>query len=88
MRKVGLLLAVCFATVFASVQAQTADEILDTYFENVGGKDAWRAIEGIRMTATIKQGGMEIPLEIIQLKDGRQMDFVLFSGKNHEARCF
>lgn len=62
-------------------QAQTVDEILDTYFENTGGKEAWRALKGMRMTAKVNQGGMEIPLEIVQLKDGRQYTSITFQGK-------
>ena len=73
---------------FSSLQAQTADEILDTYFENIGGKDAWRAVEGFRMTAKINQGGMEIPLEIIRLKDGRQMTVITFQGKEIKQGVF
>lgn len=64
-----------------TTQAQTADEIIDTYFENIGGKDAWREVEGMRMTAKINQGGMEIPMEIVRLKDGRQYVAITFQGK-------
>lgn len=81
MKKLATLLAIIFVTGFATTQAQTADEILDTYFENTGGKDAWRALKGIRMTAKVNQGGMEIPLEIVRLKDGRQMTAITFQGK-------
>ena len=35
------MLAFTFA-ITASVQAQTADEIVANYFENTGGIDAWR----------------------------------------------
>lgn len=61
--------------------AQTADEILDNYFENIGGKEKLKSLEGIKMMAKVNQQGMEIPLEIIQLKDGRQMSIVTFQGK-------
>lgn len=33
------------------------------------------------MTAKVNQGGMEIPLEIYNLKDGRQMTKITFQGK-------
>ncbi len=62
-------------------QAQTADEIIAKYFENTGGLDKWKAVQGIKMTAKVNQGGMEIPLVIVQLKDGRQMTKVTFQGK-------
>ena len=63
-------LAVSFAT---SLNAQTADEIIDTYFENTGGVDNWRKIEGFKMYAKVNNGGMEIPIEIVQLKGGKEM---------------
>ena len=58
---------ICFAT---QINAQTADEIIDTYFENTGGVENWQKVEGIKMSAKVNQGGMEIPIEITQLKNG------------------
>lgn len=61
--------------------AQTVEEIISNYFENTGGIDNWNKLEGIKMSASMNQGGMEIPLEIYQFKDGRQMQVVNFQGK-------
>lgn len=72
------LLAIAFAF---TANAQTADEIIAKYFENTGGLDKWKALQGMKMTAKVNQGGMEIPLEIIQLKDGRQLTKITFQGK-------
>jgi outer membrane lipoprotein-sorting protein len=78
--KVRLMLAlVAIACSFA--QAQTADEIIAKYFENTGGLDKWAALQGVKMSAKVNQGGMEIPLDIIQLKDGRQATTITFQGK-------
>jgi len=88
MRKLTTLLAMLLIGALATLQAQTADEILDTYFENIGGKDAWRAVEGLRMTAKLNQGGMEIPLEITRLKDGKQMTVISFQGKELKQGVF
>ena len=65
---------VAFFIAAGSVSAQdvTIDEIIDSYFENTGGLDNWKALKGIKMTAKLNQGGIEIPLEIVQLADGRQ----------------
>lgn len=63
------------------VQAQTADEIIAKYFENTGGIAKWKAVQGFKMSAKVNQGGMEIPLEIVQLKDGRQATKITFQGK-------
>ncbi|MEK6780990.1 MAG: outer membrane lipoprotein-sorting protein [Bacteroidota bacterium] len=79
------LVAVAFAFVG---NAQTADEILAKYFENTGGLDKWKALEGIKISAKVNQGGMEIPLEIVQLKDGRQMTSITFQGKEVKQGVF
>ncbi len=67
--------------VFAPVSAQTADEILNNYFENTGGKAAWENLNGVKMTATAKTQGMEIPVEIYQTKDGKQLVKINFQGQ-------
>ncbi|MEO1031222.1 MAG: outer membrane lipoprotein-sorting protein [Bacteroidota bacterium] len=82
-----IMLAFTFA-ITASVQAQTAEEIVANYFENTGGIDAWRKIEGMKMFAKVNQGGMEIPLEIVQLKNGKQMTKITFQGKELKQAVF
>ena len=42
----------------APSQAQTADEILNNYFENIGGKDKLKSIKGMKMSAKINSPGM------------------------------
>ena len=80
LKNYSILLAIVLMSGWATLQAQTADEILNNYFENTGGVDAWRAVEGMRMKAKVNQGGMEIPLEIVRMKDGRQMTSITFQG--------
>ena len=59
-------------TAITPVSAQTADEVINNYFDNTGGKAAWEKLEGVKMTATANAQGMEIPVEIYQTKDGKQ----------------
>lgn len=83
------LLVVLFLFVgITASQAQTADEIIAKYFENTGGIEKWKAIQGIKISAKVNQGGMEIPLEIVQLKDGRQMTTITFQGKEIKQGVF
>ncbi len=84
------LILFSLATFFTSVtvSAQTVDEIIDTYFENIGGADNWRALTGFTQNATINQGGMEIPLVILQLADGRQMVNFELQGKKLSQGVF
>jgi outer membrane lipoprotein-sorting protein len=62
-------------------QAQTADEIITAYFENTGGVDAWGELEGVKMTASANAQGMEIPVTIYQMKDGRQIVKINLQGQ-------
>ena len=79
MKKILLLVIAITLQVFL-VNSQTADEIIANYFENTGGLENWAKLEGIKMSAKVNQGGMEIPLEITQLKNGNQMTVINFQG--------
>jgi outer membrane lipoprotein-sorting protein len=82
-----LLLALVFSFT-THLNAQTADEIISTYFENIGGLDNIKKLEGIKMIAKVNNGGMEIPIEIIQLKSGKQMTIINFQGKEIKQGVF
>ncbi|WP_298365887.1 outer membrane lipoprotein-sorting protein [uncultured Lutibacter sp.] len=86
MKKITLLLLVIMASL--GVKAQTADEILENYFENIGGLENLKSIQGIKMTAKVSQQGMEIPLEIFQFSDGKQMTVINFQGKEIKQGVF
>lgn len=81
MKTLKITIALLVFALALPIQAQTADEVLENYFENTGGLDAWKSLKGMKMTAKVNQGGMEIPLEIYNLKDGRQMTKITFQGK-------
>lgn len=78
-KKMALLVFTIFASI--TINAQTADEIISTYFENIGGLENLKKVEGIKMTASVNQG-MEIPLEIVQMKSGKQYVKVSIQGKD------
>ena len=71
-----------------TINAQTVDEIIDNYFENTGGVENWEKIEGIKMSAKVNQGGMEIPIEIVQLKSGKKMTTINFQGQSIKQGVF
>lgn len=81
-----LLVAVLFVGLIAN--AQTVDEILATYYENIGGIENFKNIKGIKMTAKVNQQGMEIPLEMYQMADGKQMTVINFQGKEIKQGVF
>lgn len=90
MRKFQLLFAAFAAITFSSASAQdvTVDEIIDGYFENTGGVDAWKSLKGMKMMAKVNQGGMEIPLEIVQMADGRSYTKITFQGMELKQGVF
>ena len=71
-----------FAMSFFSILsfAQTADEIIDGYYEAIGGKDAWLKVENMVFNASVNQQGMEIPLEIYRAKDGKSYTKISLQG--------
>lgn len=81
MKKKSLLLALTLVVMSASVMAQSVDEIINKYFETTGGMAKWESLNGLKYSAKVNQGGLEIPLEIIQLKDGKQCTKITFQGK-------
>ncbi|MEX0995479.1 MAG: outer membrane lipoprotein-sorting protein [Flavobacteriaceae bacterium] len=81
MKTFKTLFFVCFISFNVPLIAQTADEVIETYFENTGGIENWGALNGVKMNASANNQGMEIPVEIIQLKDGRQAVKISFQGQ-------
>jgi len=86
MKKILLFVIAIAASI--SVQAQSVDEILNNYFETIGGKEKLANIKGMKMTAEVNQGGMVIPLEIYNMSDGRQMTVITFQGKTIKQGVF
>lgn len=80
MKKLGLFLSVLAITSFAST-AQTANEIIDNYHDATGGKENWEKVKGIQMDAKVNQGGMEIPVTIIQMADNRELISISLQGQ-------
>lgn len=83
-----LLLFVIAIATSVSIQGQTVDEILETYFENIGGKEKLAALKGMKMSASVNQGGMKIPIELYQMADGKQMTSITFQGKTIKQGVF
>lgn len=78
MKKITLLLA--FALMFTFASAQTAEEIIENYVEATGGMDAWSALKGIKINAKANSPAGEIPITIINLKNGKQIVKIELQG--------
>ncbi len=57
-------LVFCVGMLVATVPAQTVDEILSNYYENVGGEDAWKDLNSLKVTGKSSMQGMEFPITV------------------------
>ena len=80
MKKIGLFLSALAFSAFG-LNAQTADEIINEYHEVTGGVKNWEKVKGIQMDAKVNQGGMEIPVTIIQMADDRELVSISLQGQ-------
>ncbi len=72
MKKIFLSFAVLL-TAFASVQAQTADEIIAKYITAIGGADKWTKVQSLKIEGQVEVQGISIPytMQCIQMKGMR-----------------
>ncbi len=78
-----LLIATSFVT-----NAQTADEIIDNYFKNIGGKEKFAKIDGFKMNMVTNYNGIEIPVEVFNNKSGKMYVKINFQGKEITQMAF
>ncbi|WP_400078831.1 outer membrane lipoprotein-sorting protein [Winogradskyella sp. R77965] len=71
MKNLKLFFLTLIAGFGLSINAQTADEIIETYLENIGGKENLAKIESILMTGVVNAQGMEIPIKTVSTNDGK-----------------
>ena len=75
------IFAVLFLTFSPVSNAQTADEVISKYLTTTGGAEKWKALKGIKMEMTAGQGGMEMPVEIVQFQGGKMYVKINLQGK-------
>ena len=68
-------------------KAQTADQIIQESIDAVGGK-LWDKVNGLQYKATIEQGGMQIPLELVFMRDGRTYTKFSIQGMEMTQNAF
>lgn len=80
MKTIKLFIAAALFSFVGMTQAQTAEEIIENYFENTGGIEAWNNLEALKFEGQLKLPGMELPMTMIQTKEGKQMSKAEFQG--------
>lgn len=87
MKKIATLVLFLIGTQIYT-NAQTAEEIIKTYIENIGGEEALRKIKNVKMTAKVDAQGMTLPIEMINMADGRTIMKFEFQGKEMIQQAF
>jgi outer membrane lipoprotein-sorting protein len=85
MRKTVLSLAVAgilgLTLASADVAAQSLDEVLESYYEAVGGLDNWKALESMSATGSmVMMGGLEAPFTIMTKRPSKVRIEFSFQG--------
>jgi len=78
-------LTLCFVS---TLYAQTADEIIDNYIENIGGHEAWSKINSMTITGIGRQQGADYPFVATLMKDGRTLISVDIQGASFVVEAF
>ena len=56
-------------------------EVLENYYQAIGGEDAWLEVESLKMTGTMQMGpGMEAPFTVYSLRPDKQRLEFTFQG--------
>ncbi len=68
--------------IVSTLKAQTAEEIIETYIENIGGLEAWSKIESMRVIGIGRQQQVDYPFVATYMKDGRRVIDVNLQGNS------
>lgn len=83
-----LFFALLVLAITPMATGQTADEILDNYFENTGGKDAWNAIKSIKAEGKADFGGQIFNFVQTAMLDGRMAIEIDLQGQTYVPQAF
>jgi outer membrane lipoprotein-sorting protein len=86
MKKIYSLLILTLVTFQAF--SQTADDVINKYFEVIGGKEKLATINSVKMIGKGKQGGMEFPLTSFQKAPNKMLQMISFQGKEIVVGAF
>lgn len=87
MRILTYMLAATFLFSAQFIEAQTVDEVLDSYFQNIGGRENLSSIQTLKMTGKVKAQGMEFPTTMYSKGNKQKISFT-FQGLEMVQPCF
>ncbi|WP_396172239.1 outer membrane lipoprotein-sorting protein [Flavobacterium sp.] len=89
MKNLGIVFSILLLVIGSNAAvAQTADEIINTYIKNIGGAEKFKSLTGTKMEMNVNYQGMEIPVELVQLRDGKMYLKVNFQGQEITQMAF
>lgn len=89
MKKVLILFAALSLSLGAqSLYAQAVESMIDTYLENVGGKEKLAALKTMKLTAKGNAQGMELPVTMYTTANGQQRLDMVFQGQEITQMAF
>ncbi|GAA0871743.1 hypothetical protein GCM10009117_08890 [Gangjinia marincola] len=88
MKRIQQLLFIAAITIGFTTNAQTADEIVENYFENTGGEEAWQNIEAMRLTGKAGMGPQEFPFVQTVTDEGKMAIVVDLQGQQFVPQAF
>lgn len=87
MKKIATIVLLLIGTQI-TLKAQSAEEIVKTYIENIGGEEALRKIKTLKMTAKVNAQGMELPITMINTAEGKMLMKFELQGKEMVQQAF
>jgi hypothetical protein len=88
MKKIALGMLFILGSLSVNAQKMTAEEIIAKCVETMGGKAAWMKVKGQYMKAVGTAQGMEFPIDMYELKDGRQITKFSIQGMEMTQGAF
>ena len=86
LKSLSVLLLLCCFTL--TTHAQTAEEIVDNYIENIGGHEAWSKVKSMKVTGIGRQQGVDYPFVATYMSDGRYVIDVDLQGTSFIVEAF
>jgi len=88
MKTLKFLVCIAFLTFASQTTAQTAEEIINNYIENIGGQEAWSKVNSMKATGIGKQQGVDYPFIATYMKDGRTLINIDLQGREFTVEAF
>jgi len=88
MKTIKTLIIAFLIIAITPASAQTADEIINNYFENTGGIANWEKLTGIKTTGTINLGGMMLTFEEFKTANGLTLSKADLQGQTYYQDVF